>query len=153
MTQITRGRATEAGSLAFATSTVTSSQIPNDTQTGGAITAAADGDVIIENILINTDGTGFAGPTNLQISTDNANGATGAGSPVFEDAISSLGANVSVSGKDAGTLLLPYRLEDGKKLFIHGDDAAGTGAGVGVITIVYRRVADGATLTGADLTP
>lgn len=153
MSSITRGRETEGGSLFFVTSSVTSSQIPNNTQTGGAITAAADGAVVIEDILINTDGTGLAGPTNLEFSTDNTDGATGAGAPIFLEAISALGANATESKKDATSTLLPYRLEDGAKVYIHGDDGAGTGAGVATVTLVCRRVADGASLVGVDLAP
>ena len=42
-------------------------------------------------------------------------------------------------------------LEDGKSLFIHGDDAAGTGTGEGNLTIIGKPVTVGAYLTGADI--
>ena len=131
--------------------TVVSSSIPNNTQTGGAITGAASGNLILEEILINTDATGVVNPTNLEFSTDNVSGNTGAGDPIALEAVAALGANVSESKKDFTSHSLPMLLESGKKVFIHGDDAAGTGAGVATITLMFRRAADGATIAGVNL--
>lgn len=136
--------------IAFAQSTVVSSGIPNNTQTGGAITAAATGAVQIEDIIFETDATGLAAPTNIEITCDNVNGLTGAAAPLILEPIASFGANLTVSKKDT-TYKLPMTIESGKKLYIHGDDAAGTGAGEARITIIYRPLASGATLTGADI--
>lgn len=139
------------GSLFPVTVTVVSSSIPNNTQAAGAITGAASGALILEDILIATDATGIVAPTNLEFSTDNVSGATGAGSPILLEAVAALGANVSESKKDATSHLLPLRLESGKKIFIHGDDAAGTGAGVATITMLFRRETAGATIAGVNL--
>lgn len=139
------------GDVIVATSTVVSSGIPNNTQTGGAITAAASGDILVEDIIFNTNGTGLANPTNIEISSDNTNGLTGAGGPIFVEVIASFGANKSVSKKDATSHGFPFVLKSGKKLFIHGDDAAGTGAGTAVITIVGKALTVGASLTGANI--
>ena len=69
-----------SGTKLNVTSTVTSSNIPNNTQTAGAITGAASGDLLLTEISISTDSTGLAAPTNLELSVDNAKGVTGAGS-------------------------------------------------------------------------
>jgi len=135
------------------TAAVTSSQIPNNTQTGGNITGASSGTLLLTDIIIETDGTGLAAPTNIEFSTDNAKGVTGAGGPCFVEAIGSFGANASVSKKDATSHTLPMTLEAGKKVFIHGDDAAGTGAGVANVTLLFTRLSSGATVAANDLAP
>lgn len=147
------GQGIASGTQFTVRSDVTSSQIPNNTQTGGAITGAASGQLLILDILLNTDSTGLAGPTNIEFSVDNTNGATGAAAPIFLEAVSALGANATESKKDATSHTLPMLLESGAKLYIHGDDAAGTGAGVANITILCQRVDLGASLSGVDLTP
>ena len=136
--------------ICVAQSTVVSSGIPNNTQTGGTI-CTASGDVIIEDITYNMDDTGFAAPTNIEISTNNVAGETGAAAPILLEAIAAFGANETGSKKDATTHTLPMVLESGKSLFIHGDDGAGTGAGEGNITIYGRPATVGAYLTGADI--
>lgn len=136
--------------LIVASSNVVSSGIPNNTQTGGAITGAASGDLILEDIIFQTDGTGLAAPTNIEISCDNANGKTGAGAPIVLEPIASFGANLTVSKKDT-THSLPMILESGKKLYIHGDDAAGTGTGEVNIYMIFRSLTAGASISGADI--
>jgi len=133
------------------TSTVTSSSIPNNTQTAGAITGAASGDLLLTEISISTDSTGLAAPTNLELSVDNAKGVTGAGSPIFLEAVASLGANATSSTKDATSHTLPLKIESGKKVYIHGDDAAGTGAGTADVTLVFERITQDATIAAVDL--
>lgn len=139
------------GTKVIITSNVTSSQIPNNTQTGGAITGAASGDLLLEEITISTDSTGLAGPTNLELSTDGAYGVTGAGGPILLDAISSIGANATVSSKDATAQTLPILLESGDKVYIHGDDGAGTGGGIAKVTMIFRRITDDASIAAVDL--
>jgi len=143
-----------SGSYIVVTSSVTSSQIPNNTQTAGAITGASSGGLVLIDIYANTDSTGLAGPTNFEISCDNAAGQTGAAAPLVLEAAGGLGADTSwAASSDATTEYLPVYLETGKKLYIHGDDAAGTGAGVVTITMVFQRVTNSATIAGADLSP
>jgi len=134
------------------TSSVTSSGIPNNTQTGGAITGAATGALLLEEITVSTDSTGLAGPTNIEFSTDNDNGVTGAGAPLAVEVIASFGANKTmVATKDATSHTLPMVIEQGKKLYIHGDDGAGTGSGVAEVTMVFQRIDAGATIAAADI--
>lgn len=133
-----------------AKATVVSSGIPNNTQTGGAITGAANKDLILEDIIFQTDGTGLAAPTNIEISCDNVNGKTGAAAPLVLEPVGSFGANLITSKRDT-THFLPMLLESGKKLYIHGDDAAGTGAGEVEITMIFRAAEKGASIDGADI--
>lgn len=139
-----------SGNIIVAEATVVCSGIPNNTQTGGAITGAASGNLLIEDIIFETDSTGLAAPTNIEISVDNVSGLTGAAAPLLLEGIASFGANLTVSKKDT-TYFIPFTLETGKKIFIHGDDAAGTGTGEVRITIVARAISVGATLAGADI--
>ena len=133
------------------TSTVTSSAIPNNTQTAGAITGAASGDLLLTEITMSTDATGVVAPTNLEVSVDNAKGVTGAAAPILLEAVAALGANATSSSKDATSHTLPLKLESGKKVYVHGDDAAGTGAGTVDITLVFERITQDATIIAADL--
>jgi len=139
------------GSVFYTVSTVTSSYVPNNTQTAAAITGAASGSLILEDIVIQTNGTGLVGPTNFEISTDNVYGKTGVDSPIWVEATASLGANVTSRLTDATSHLIPLPLENGKKLFFHGDDGVGTGAGVAYIYCKWRRRTAGATIAAASL--
>lgn len=140
------------GSYITVQSTVVSSGIPNNTQTAGAITGAASGALLLREIHITTDSTGLAGPTNFEISTDNADGLTGAGAPIVLEAAAGVGASKCWSAaSDATTEYLPLNLESGKKLYIHGDDAAGTGAGEAIVTMVFQRVSAGSSITAANI--
>lgn len=143
----------KAGTEFSVVSNVTSSQIPNNTQTAGAITAAGSGQLLLTDILINTDSTGLAGPTNLEFSVDNTDGVTGAAAPIALEAISALGGNKTESKKDYTSHTLPMLIEDGSKVYIHGSDGAGTGGGVARVTLVFQRVDDGASIAAADLAP
>jgi hypothetical protein len=143
--------ATNSGTQLLVTSTVVSSSIPNNTQTAGAITGAASGTLLLKEICINTNATGIVNPTNLEFSVDNVNGKTGAGSPIYLEAVAALGANATNSSKDATSTTLPMQIESGKKIYIHGDDGAGTGAGTANITFVFERISDAATIAGVAL--
>ena len=140
---------TPAGSEFSVTKSFTSSAIPNNTQTGGAVTGASTGALIIKKITVNTNATGWAGPTNIEFSVDNVNGVTGVAAPIMLEVIASFGANLTSSSKDATSNTLPMVLETGKKIFIHGDDGAGTGAGTGSINITFQRVDNGASIAAA----
>ena len=143
--------AEKSGSYLLVTSTVTSSSIPNNTQTAGAITGASSGTLLLINIYINTDGTGLAGPTNMEFSVDNAAGVTGPAAPFITEAIAGLGVDISWDAQaDSTTNFLPLQLESGKKVFIHGDNGVGTSGGVAEVTMVFQRITDGATITGND---
>lgn len=130
---------------------ITSSAIPNNTQTAGSI-ALATGAIVIEDIILETGTTGIAGPTNLEFTTDNVSGLTGAAAPNVLQAVSGLAANKTVVCKTSSTTkILPLTLETGKKLYVDGDDGAGTGAGTVRATILFRRASAGATLTATGI--
>ena len=141
------------GTCFYTTSAVTSNAIPNNIQTGGNFTGASSGgNLVVEEIIVQTDFTGWAAPTNIEITTDNVNGLTGPDAPLLLEGIASFGANKTmVASKDGTTKILPFVLESGKKLFIHGDDNSGTGGGIGNIYVKWRRLADGATIASNDL--
>ncbi|MDP2651737.1 MAG: hypothetical protein Q8O94_01215, partial [bacterium] len=132
-------------------SAVTSSSIPNNTQTAGAITGAATGDILAEEISFQCGATGWATPTNIEISSDNVRGPTGAAAPIFLEIIGSFGAASRAGIEDATSEEFPWLVESGKKLFIHGDDAAGTGGGICDVVIKWTPVTAGATIAGSDL--
>lgn len=140
-----------AGQVFVIQSTVTSSSIPNNSQTAGAITGASSGAVVVEQMVFETDATGLAAPTNIEITTDNAKGLTGAGAPNLLPATSDLGGNKTIVGTSVSGAKLPFTLESGKKVYIHGDDAGGTGAGTVRITMHCRRLTDGANIAAANL--
>lgn len=143
--------ATNSGTYLIVTSSVTSSSIPSNTQTAGAITGAASGTLLLIDIYCNTDSTALAAPTNLEFSVDNTYGNTGADDVIATEAAAGLGASLSWRlTTDATSHTLPVQIESGKKVFIHGDDSAGTGAGVLQFTLLFQRVTDAATITGND---
>lgn len=149
----TAGMLRTAQGMPFAVQiSVTSSAIPNNTQVSGAFTGAASGAIIIDDIVLETGATGIVAPTNVNITTDNVSGLTGASAPVVAQAVSGLGANKTISMRaEATTKHLPFTLESGKKLFISGNDAAGTGAGTVRITLLCRRVADNGSIAAGGI--
>ena len=132
---------------------VNSSLLPSNTQSAAAITTACSGILVLEDMIINTDATGFAGPTNLEMSCDNVYGATGAAADIMVEAISGLGANLSWILTDATSSKIPMMIEDGKKLFMHGSDGAGTGAKIQKVLLFFRRVTPGATIAALSPAP
>lgn len=134
------------------TKDIVSSTIPDDT--GGTplaapLTGAADGDLLLEEIVLQTDGTGLAGPATFQIVCDNVKGLTGATVPIMDEATASLGANKKINSSDADVSELPIMLESGKKLYINGDNAVGSGAGVVEVIMHFRRVTAGASIAAS----
>lgn len=115
--------------------------IPNNSQAAAGLLATADGDVMIEEIIIQRGATSFAGPTNYEFSTNNANGLTGVAAPIGVALLAKFAANVtSILSLDGTTKQLPFVLEDGKKLYIHGDDAATSAGGTTDFYIKYRSI-------------
>jgi hypothetical protein len=136
----------EIGGVVGKTGTFADNTLTNNTQVVTLATATG-GDVYIEQIIIEKDGTLFAGPTNFELSTDNTYGQTGADAPVAAEATANLAAHDIVACTAASvTPMVPFVLESAKKLFAHGSDGAGTSAGNIKYTIVGRRMTAGATL-------
>jgi hypothetical protein len=122
--------------------------IPDNSQAaGGLLATATNDDVLIEDIIIQRAATNFAGPTNYEFSTDNVAGLTGAGAPVGVLPLADFEANdTTVLSLDGSTKQLPFVLESGKKLYIHGDDAATSAGGSTNFYIKYKRLAANAYL-------
>lgn len=122
--------------------------IPNNSQAAaGLLATATDGAVLIEEIIWQRGADNFAGPTNYEISTDNDNGLTGAAAPNGVALLAKFNANkTGVLSIDGSTKQIPFVLESGKKLYIHGDDAATSNGGATDFYIKYRRLAAGAYL-------
>ena len=122
--------------------------IANNTQGAGNTLATASGDVLITEILIAKDSTSLTGPTNVELSSDNAFGLTGAGAPQGLEVLASFQANENVAATGfAGTPLVPFVLESGKKVYIHGDDAAGSSGGNTRFAIIGTALSAGGGLT------
>lgn len=132
-----------------------STAIPDNAQTA-PITGAAVGTLLLKEVIIQMNGTGTgwaaAGPANYEITTDNANGLTGAAAPIILEARGTFTANSTFRASvDGDTKVLPIVLEDGKKLYIHGDNAAGADTGTADIYMVFQRLTAGAYIEKADV--
>jgi len=147
------GLAGAPGSKFIVVIDVNSHLLPNGTQTGAAITGASTGALILENISISTDATGFAGPTNIELTCDNTYGLTGANGILMLEAVTGLGANLCWTLDEATSEELPFHLESGKKLFMHGDDGAGTGDKLQKVILYFIRVDAGANIAGLSPAP
>jgi hypothetical protein len=142
------GSDTSAGTELVVYNSVRSCNIPNNTQTVGFVTEGT-GRLIVKEISWQCDPTGFAGPTNIEMSVDNVNGAPiGVDDPFYEGTVVNWGA--SGTGHSAITSYA-FTLEPGKKLYIHGSDAVGTGAGLCDVVLRFQRVTDGASIAANDL--
>jgi len=100
------------------------------------------GELVIEDIILQTDSTGLAGGTNFLITSDNSKGAP----TILSHAVSSLGANVTLN-LSAATVKSPCVLEIGRKLMAKMTVSNGTGSGTIDVRIKFRRLAAGATIT------
>ena len=133
---------TMIGTLFVVKKTLTSSAILT---TGVDVTGLSSvGDINIEDVMIQADGTGLAAGTNLTLETNNSKGAT----PFFSNAITALGAQGNISLKSA-TVRENTVLESGKKIIAICTVASCTGAGTIDIYLLCRRLADNATLAAA----
>lgn len=142
----------KSGQSLVITKTITSSDIPDDGGGGPLdepLTGAASGSLVLEEIIMQTDGTGLVNPTTIQVVCDNAKGLTGATVPLWDEATANLGANATINNALADVNNLPIVLESTKKLYINGDDGAGTGGGTVDVTMIFRRITAGATIAAA----
>ena len=105
---------------------------------------AVGGPIYIDNIIIETDATGLAGGTNFQILRSGSIGL----SAFMVHAVSSLGANASIDLNSATTkqriVLFP-----GEQLQVNCTSSNCTGPGKIYVTVIFKKIADGADLTPA----
>jgi hypothetical protein len=92
------------------------------------------GDIEIEQMLLDTDGTGLAGGTNVQILTDDTNGQAN----IMVETVANLGANKSIDLFTASVTKQRRVIRQGKHLQINSTVAACTGTGVWTLYVHYR---------------
>lgn len=123
--------------------TLTSSAI---LQTGVDVTAVSTvGEILIEDVVVKTDGTGLAAGTNFELETNNAKGLA----DFFVTAVSGLGASKTVDLNGASVTKIKTVLESGAKVVAKCSAADCTGAGTIDVYLLCRRLADNATLAAA----
>lgn len=137
------GYPTDVGTVFTIQKTITSSTITTSAQ--DLTLVSGGGELLIEDVILKTDGTGLAGPTNFRILSNNAKGLAA----ILEEAVSNLGANKTVNLDTASVVKQRTILESGKKLQFLGTASAGTGAGTVQVTAVLRRLAPGAVIAAA----
>lgn len=133
-----------AGSQGYLQVTVTSSNILSASAT--TIATAVGGDIQIESLIVQTNATGIAGCTNVNLLTDNTIGKTGTIAAV---AAATLGANViqnSTAFAVTALGVLPFTLKSTKVIQNQATVAPCTGAGTITYGIRYTRVTGGASL-------
>lgn len=130
------------------TSIADGTTIPNNAQAAaGLLATATNGDCLIEEIVWQRGADNFVGPTNYEFTTDNVNGLTGAAAPNVLALLAKFNAQkTGIASIDGATKQLPFVLESGKKLYIHGDDGATSAGGATDFYIKYRRLAANAYL-------
>ncbi len=95
--------------------------------------------LLIEDVIVTTDGTGLASGTNFVIK---ANGVT-----IFSTAISGLGANATKDLRGASVTGIQATIPQGTKyITVANTAAAGTGAGIATVTICARKLDSSATI-------
>lgn len=90
--------------------------------------------IMVEDVIVETDGTGLAGATLFQVKKSDTVG----NSIIFSEAVSNLGANKTY---DLSTATIKNRSTCAANTYIGvlGTASAGTGAGVARVTIKFRR--------------
>ena len=143
---------TKSGDYIVITADVNNIAVPSNDQTG-PITSVATGSLILIDVIINTKTTiADMAPAILEISSDANYGATGFDAPLITEAKATFIAATSFQATvDADTEVLPALLENGKKIFIHGNNAAGDKNVVFKVTMIFQRVTNGATIAAANL--
>ncbi len=129
------------GSYVVLQKIITSSSITTSPQ--DLTTVATGGDMVIENIILETDGTGLAGGTNFQILKNG-----GEGLAIFmSETVGNLGANKTVDSFSASIAKQRSTIKVGQKLQFDNTVGAGTGGGTIKVTIVLFRAIAGANIT------
>lgn len=88
--------------------------------------------ILIEDVIVTTDGTGLAGSTNFVLKA--------AGKTFFSTAVSGLGANSAVDLDRATVTKSRIAVQGGSYVTFAGTVGAGTGAGVATVHIRYRKL-------------
>jgi len=134
------GVPTDVGTVFTIQKTITSNTITTSAQ--DLTTVSAGGELLIEDVILKTDSTGLAGPTNFRILSNNAKGAAA----ILEETVANLGANKTVNLDNASVVKQRTILENGKKLQFLGTSSNGTGSGTVQVTVKFRRLSPGAVI-------
>ena len=135
--------ATPPGSELVVQKTLTSSAI---VQAGVDITAVSSGELILEDIFLDTDSTGLAAGTNFTIETSGSLGL----SVFLSEAVANLGGNQTVVAENASVIPFYGReWASGTKLIAKCTSADCTGSGTIKVTMKFRRVDQGASIAAA----
>lgn len=103
---------------------------------GVAISGASTGLLKIQDIIVQTDGTGLAAGTNFQITSNNADGLA----TLFAETVANLGANKTMNLVNASVTKTGGVLESGKTLTAKCTVTNCTGAGLIDVYIVFKRL-------------
>ena len=125
--------------------TLTSSAV---VQAGVDVTGlATGGDILIEDVIFQSNATGLVTGTNFQLKKSGGNGLL----TVFEETIANIGGANKSESLGSGSVVAgdAFVLDSGRKLTANSTVADCTGAGTIDIYLVCRRVAAGATLAAA----
>jgi hypothetical protein len=100
------------------------------------------GDIEVMQMYFDTDATGLAGGTNVQILTDDAQGQAN----ILVETVANLGGNKTVDINSASVTKQRRIIRQGKHLQINSTVAACTGAGVWNLYVLYRPCVQTAVL-------
>ncbi len=112
---------------------------------GADLTGVANGALYIENIVVACDSGTVTTATNLEITTNNVYGPA----LLYSEAIANLTASQASDLFTASVAKQRTVIENGKKLAIASTGANAAGTGHLTITVVLRRLVDGASIAAA----
>lgn len=112
-------------------------------QVASNLTSTANGSLLLEDIVCQTDSVGLATGTNVVITCDNSAGAA----IVYQETVANLGASSTSSWNSTASTSPPYAIEFGKRLKIESTVADCTGAGYVNIYLKFRRISEGASIS------
>jgi hypothetical protein len=128
--------------------------LTNNTQDATVDIGTASGELLLVDVLLSTDALNDASASAwavFEISSNAGFGDTGADEPIITEAKASFTANETIGISEFDTEILPYLIEDGKVLYVHGSSAAGDKDMVVRIHLTFQRVTQGATMTTTDV--
>ena len=88
--------------------------------------------LVIEDVLVSTDGTGLAGGTNFQIKVN--------GIAFFAETVANLGANKFINLTKASVTGTQASVEGSEYITVNTTAASGTGAGIATVIIRFRKL-------------
>jgi len=142
------------GSVFWKKYTITSSAITTSAQT--LTPTITGGELVVMQVILQTDATGLAGGTNFELSVTNAVAQKGINTAFVAETVANLGANItrSMVPYQAGTNKyqfsvtgVPIVMNRGSYITYQNTAANGTGAGTMDIYLRFERLDDGSQLS------